>query len=389
MPYPADTGSRLTLSHRLEYAYQQGASNWVVVMAKEKPSRDAMLQLERVCERPLVLSRSEYCSKGLPKRIMAGMPYAVASRCSDYARGKIASLLQSTPLSAIIVEYPQMLPNLPQDYIGDVPIILEQHNIEWEVSRSLANASTMSGPMRCVRLWESWRLKRFEYAMQDKYSIRLMTFVTKRDADNYPLFETTKKILAQPGATDYSNPVSNRVPRRICFIANMTYAPNIEGALWLTKRVFPIVRDRYPDAQLFLVGKDPTQEIIDLETDFNGVFVTGRVDDLTPFYSTANVIALPVFSGGGINMKSLEAAMCNRPIVATPFAMKGVGLIEGEHYLGASTPHSFASAIVSLLDDDALGRRIASSCHTYASSRYSWDAVCSNWYDSIRECAAE
>ena len=41
----------------------------------------------------------------------------------------------------------------------------------------------------------------------------------------------------------------------------MDYQPNIDGARWFVERAWPIVRMVRPDAQLNIVGRDPTDEV--------------------------------------------------------------------------------------------------------------------------------
>jgi polysaccharide biosynthesis protein PslH len=55
-----------------------------------------------------------------------------------------------------------------------------------------------------------------------------------------------------------------------------------------------------------------------------GVTVRGRVPDALEFLQTARAIAVPSVSGGGVQIKTLDAIASGRPVVATSVALRGI-----------------------------------------------------------------
>ena len=55
-----------------------------------------------------------------------------------------------------------------------------------------------------------------------------------------------------------------------------------------------------------------------------GIHVLGVVEDLREQYERCDVVLLPVISGGGVGVKTIEAVLYERPVVATFHALRGL-----------------------------------------------------------------
>lgn len=83
-----------------------------------------------------------------------------------------------------------------------------------------------------------------------------------------------------------------------------------------------------------------------------GINFLGIVDRLEPRYEKADLVILPVVSGGGAAMKTIEAMLYGRPIVGTKHAFRGLPP-EIEAVIGSySSPDGFAEAILRPLISD-------------------------------------
>ena len=78
----------------------------------------------------------------------------------------------------------------------------------------------------------------------------------------------------------------------------------------------------------------------------------------------------PIFSGGGMRIKILEAMALGRPVVATTAGAAGIDVCHGENILIADDAESFADAVTELLRDSSRARSIGDAGRRLVESRY-------------------
>lgn len=157
------------------------------------------------------------------------------------------------------------------------------------------------------------------------------------------------------------------VPPRIIMVGNMGWWPNRVGVDRLVENVFPAVRAAVPDAELHIVGS-VDDGCRSRWASVPGVTVMGFVPDLKEEYASCRCAAVSVYHGSGTSIKTLEAIAMGRPLVSSPFGMRGFGdfLKDGEDCLVASSDGEFAAGLVRLLTDAPLGAGMAASAFAKA-----------------------
>jgi sugar transferase (PEP-CTERM/EpsH1 system associated) len=157
----------------------------------------------------------------------------------------------------------------------------------------------------------------------------------------------------------------------IVFVGRMDYFPNIDGAEYFAKNIFPIIRQRIPDARLQFVGSDPSRAVLKL-ANIPGVVVTGHVPDVRPYLKDATVTIAPLRLARGTQNKILESMAMGVPVVATSVAAKGVAAVPGAQLLVADEPEQFADAVVSILENSRLGQSISYAARRQVEEAHSW-----------------
>ena len=102
----------------------------------------------------------------------------------------------------------------------------------------------------------------------------------------------------------------------ILFIGSYLHIPNIDAAKWLVEEIMPLVWKTIPDVQLFLLGSNPSSEILQLRR--HGVCVTGFVEGVKPFFNQAKVFVAPLRYGAGMKGKIGQSMSLGLPVVTTP-----------------------------------------------------------------------
>jgi glycosyltransferase involved in cell wall biosynthesis len=142
---------------------------------------------------------------------------------------------------------------------------------------------------------------------------------------------------------------------------------------WFLDHVWPLIRDRDPAAVLHLVGTPPKKGGAFYRRSLERVVVHGYVDDLVQLYSAMRVAVLPISHSTGLINRLLDALTAGVPVVGSPGPLRTVtGLRFGLHAIAASQPDQFASAVVSLLNDQPLWDRVHRAGRQLAETQPTW-----------------
>ena len=173
-------------------------------------------------------------------------------------------------------------------------------------------------------------------------------------------------------------------PPRLLFVGNYMHPPNRDAAIRMVRDIFPALRELVPDLHLDLVGDHPPADVLDAADPH--VHVHGRVPDVHPYFDRAALVVAPLRHGGGMRVKILEALAAGKAVVATPLAVAGLDVTDGEHLAVAETDAEFAAAVERLLRDREARVRLGGAAHTWAAEHLDWDrsaAAYSALYDAL------
>ncbi len=145
----------------------------------------------------------------------------------------------------------------------------------------------------------------------------------------------------------------------ILFVGGFGHPPNIDAIKWFVTKIFPLVRSKIPEAKLYVVGSNPTDEVKGLASE--SIIITGFVSDeqLIEFYNHCKVAVLPLRFGAGVKGKLLESLHYQIPAVITSVAAEGVPEIEN-YSLITNQPEEFAEKIQLLYSEEKIWHKYSS-----------------------------
>lgn len=132
----------------------------------------------------------------------------------------------------------------------------------------------------------------------------------------------------------------------ILFIGGYKHEPNIDAVKWLVKDIMPSVWAELGDVPLYLLGSDPTEEVLQLAS--NKVFVPGYLNDVGEFFLSSRLFVAPLRYGAGMKGKIGQSLEYGLPIVSTTIGTEGMNLTDEINVLTANDSHTFAEKIISL-----------------------------------------
>ncbi len=291
---------------------------------------------------------------------LAGVPRELARGVSPELAAAAARLARAPDRSRVIADGPVAAAALAR-LTRKRPVIYNAHNFESGFRHELGDGHAMGGA-RALRAFERGLLERAEESWM----------ASEADVAAARELCPAARLRYVPNVVDVAaiTPVQPLTKeRRAIFVANFAYEPNRNGLRFLLGEVLPRVWAELPDAKLALVGAgleerpspDPRVEAL------------GFVGDLRVVYAGASCAVVPLLQGGGTPLKLIEALAYGLPVVATPRAVAGLEVRNGEHCLVADGAEAFAAALVRVLRDGA--PELAQRGRELAAERYSIEAL--------------
>jgi glycosyltransferase involved in cell wall biosynthesis len=223
----------------------------------------------------------------------------------------------------------------------------------------------LAAPLRRLEV-ASWR--RYESHLYP--SVDSIVVYTREDERSVRRFSGATGVEVIPPGTELPGEPSDPLgtsPPRVLFVGSFIHPPNADAAARLIRRIFPAVRRQIPDARLLVVGDRPPAELRGAADEH--VIVTGRVPDVAPYLDEAAVVVAPMFLGGGLRIKVLEALAAGKAVVATPRAVEGLG---GAPIAVAEDDRAIAERIVELLKDGERRGALAGRARAWAERHAGW-----------------
>lgn len=172
----------------------------------------------------------------------------------------------------------------------------------------------------------------------------------------------------------------------IAFTGNMFYYPNIEAVIWFVNNCWNQVLIEYPDAQFWIIGRNPNKAILNLHNKTN-IKVMANVFSITEILLNEVMISIaPMKSGSGMQFKILEAFSAGVPIICSTLGLGDIKALNFKDVLISDHPLEFLKSIKLLFDSNETREKISQSAIELIENRYSWDAinnVVKNRYEQI------
>jgi sugar transferase (PEP-CTERM/EpsH1 system associated) len=371
VPYPPDKGDRIRTYHILRHL-----SSWADVhlacLADEPTRQEARALLGRLCARVEVAPVGRWSRWWWALGSLAsGASLSEGAFYSPALVRVLRSWAQETRFHAALASASSVAPYLRLAELAEVPAVVDLVDVDSQKWLDYAAAS------RGLRSWlyrlEGRRLRRQERAVAGW--AHAVTLVSAHEADLYRQLALGSEVHAVTNGVDfeYFQPRQEDPPQEACvFVGSLDYYPNVDGACWFAREVWPAVHARRPEARLRLVGRKPVAEVRRLG-ELPGIDVVGQVPDVRPFLGDGTVAVAPLRIARGLQNKVLEAMAMARPVVASPQALAGLGQCADLPALRADTPSQWIESLCELLGDPLRCRQLGQAGRRYVEQHHDWE----------------
>jgi glycosyltransferase involved in cell wall biosynthesis len=303
-----------------------------------------------------------------------GTPPSVLHHYSTQMQQRVDEAIQSETFEALTCEHSINEIYVRPEWQLQLRTVVNIHNSVYGSGRNLLETKTSDKKLRDQLNLPL--LHRYEQRYCAKFTDIVVT--TPEDRRQITALEPEGQITVIPNGVDlslYPKRVSDPGGHQLVFCGSMDRHPNIDAARFFSLEVFPAIQERYPDAQLDLVGANPAPEVVDL-AEHPGINVTGRVLSMVEYLHKATVCVVPMRTGYGIKNKTLEAMAAGVPLVGSDRGLEGLQVDGGEvplRALRANEPTEYVYAVSRLFEHRQLRKQLSENARSLIEKKYTWE----------------
>jgi polysaccharide biosynthesis protein PslH len=380
LPYPPTTGGKVRVWNLLKRVAQR---HEVVLLSLLDSAAEMQFvpYLQQYCTHVETVVKRRRRSRGklllrLLETMLKGQPPRNGIAYYEEMKPKVQELVSSQFFDVVHVEQSHMAPYIEfMDAANNAAYLITLYDVGAKQYERILRIQSRLQSRFLTRL-DGFFLRRWEPAYVARH-FRKCVVVSAVDRDLLRRANPTLDPVVVPNGVDTAQyELLPECPgsKEILLVGKMNYTPNVDGALFFYREVFPLVQEQVPLAHLLIVGTSPVPEIQALAAD-PAVEVTGQVEDIVPYYRRACLSTVSLRAGGGTRLKILESMALGRPVVSTTIGCEGLDVVEGEHLLIADSPEQFAEKTVRLLTDQRLRQYISTRARKLVETYYDWNEV--------------
>lgn len=307
------------------------------------------------------------------RSLLAGKPYTYYEYAARSYGRRLRDLLVTLQPAMVHMDSLDLHHWLP--LLSGVPVAVTHHSVESDLLASRARRIKPAAMRPYLHLQA-----RLLATMERRICPQLPLNVMMSDVDAQRLRDLApgSRTVTIPNGVDttfFRRPTGLApIQGRILFLGPTYMYPNRDAVDFFLDAVWREVRNALPEATLHLVGKNPPDHQARLSS-YPGVTLQGYVPDVRPHFVDAACSIVPIRIGGGTRLKILDSWAMGVPVVSTTVGCEGLRALDGENILIRDEPLAFSRAVVEVLTNQDLSRRLSEGGRSTAERHYAWPAI--------------
>lgn len=376
LPFPVNHGASLFNSYKLASYLHKNHDLFFACFLKgdDVQYKDAFLKDTGISNYYFEELNIERSARNLLKSYTLGMTINMLRNYSVSFKNKIAAIAPA--FDVIIVEHYEAMQYIPSDYTGKV--IFRTHNAEYLIWSRYAEVETNTIKKMVIRA-EASRIKKWEIKFCKRADVilgapndneNLEPDATKRSAKFVEYLHIGDDEQIHLPIPDFDS-----LENALVYVGTLTWEANIDGLIWFVEGTWDILKSKFPELKLFIVGKNPDSRLVDLANRFSDIIITGFVVDLEEYFTKCKVNVIPLRFGSGMKVKTINGLCRGIPIVTTSIGAEGLKVTHAKDIFISETHAGFSEYISLLLTNKNVWENIAQSSRRTAAENYTWDSL--------------
>jgi glycosyltransferase involved in cell wall biosynthesis len=373
-PYPADNGSKIRIYNLLRHLSQQYHVALVSFAEADEAQPEQVEHLRGLCESVDVIPKPHFDPAGLKALLgyFSHWPRSLVDTYTTEMEQAIQRVAAERPVDLMIaselgnMRYLEVLPGLPG--------ILEEAQV------AIARSAVEQASGTASRLRAEMTLAKTESAIRHLMN-RGVVVTTASETEEVFLRHFAPAgaaIKVIPNGVDTQlhrpDPAVEPQANSLIYTGAVTYYANYDAVAYFVREVWPLVRQRSPEARFTVTGSTRDVDVSDLAAE-PGVHFSGYLPSVADAVRQHWALVVPLLSGGGTRLKILEAMALGTPVISTRKGAEGIHARSDEHLLIADSPAEMADAVCRLLADPALRARLSQAGRALVEQEYDWSVI--------------
>jgi sugar transferase (PEP-CTERM/EpsH1 system associated) len=256
-------------------------------------------------------------------RLPTRRPLTLELLSAPSVRRSLRQIIRERPPDVVLAYCSSMARYAMEPPLDGIPWILDMVDLDSQKWQALGARGDWLH--RFVYRREAFCLQRFERSAVRSARVTLAVNEKESDAIRELIPEADVRVLG------VGVDVAGFAPRggpsakpQVIFCGVLDYRPNEAAVERLALDIWPQVRSVRPDAQLLIVGANPTAGIRQLPRRDPSISVTGAVPDVRPFLWASAFAVIPLRTARGVQNKVLEALAAGLPAVVSGTVADGL-----------------------------------------------------------------
>ncbi|MCP5179932.1 MAG: glycosyltransferase family 4 protein [Pseudomonadales bacterium] len=252
--------------------------------------------------------------------------------------------------------------------------VVVYHDLHHEVIRRMAN-DQRSLVQRLVLRLDAAKLLFFEKRLDSVIDLKI--FLNPEELKRLPEHAVHIPHIANADVR-YEPPLQKRICN-ILFLGAYNHPPNRQSFEYIIDQMLPRLVTVLGDGfQIHVVGPGTEKfgALVQNSAFRDRIQIHGFVEKLQDAFSTMDIALFPIFSGGGIKTKVLDAMAAGLPVVTSPDGVHGLADLPEESVAVGKDSAELVQHIVDLTEN--FDRRLACSrqAFAYVQREHSYQAFC-------------
>jgi polysaccharide biosynthesis protein PslH len=372
IPYPPNKGEKIRTFNQIQQLARRHAIHLCSFVDEPKDLR-GVSKLREHCASVEIIDRRQAKTFLLAAvAFLKRTPLSVSLFYRKALAEKVAQKAATGRFDCIIVSCSSMAQYVPSG--SALPKIIDFIDVDSEKWRSYAKHCSF--PLSTVYRSEAYLLGKYEEQLAREFDHCILSSAVEAQFLRNRAKDRPISVISNGVDLEYFTPRSHARELKgrpiIVFTGVMDYFPNVDAVKYFCSTIFPIVLDSVPDAQFYIVGRNPTRQVKDLGKQIN-VIVTGTVADVRPYLEQARVAVAPFRLAHGVQNKVLEAMAMGLPVVGTAETFKGIAATEQDGIRIARDPLSFAEHVTTFLGNTSFGTEIGQEGRRLVERHHRWE----------------